>query len=120
MNQTWKEDFIEYLNVERGYTGLTAKDYAGRVNRVCKNDHINIDQLAQRIDDYIYKYEKRVYMDINQQKHNAPSNGLKRFKEYLNKCSSIPAKHVFDQNKKLCEMTLDEFNSFLKMLGVDK
>lgn len=84
------DDFQQWLK-SKGYTELTEKgnpstvyDYAKRVENVCKNENISLEELIKNIDTIVTKYnlggEKE---EAGQASHAAVINALKRFKEFL-------------------------------------
>ena len=77
----WKEEFIVYLK-NNGYTASVAKDYAGRIEKIIKDENITIQTLATEIDHWILEYKTGRYLSINKQKHYAPSSALIKFKDF--------------------------------------
>lgn len=85
------EEKFKYYLVEKGYSlktpsgkPSTVYDYIKRINRVCKWENINLDELAKNIHNVISMYdiggEKE---DFGHKSHNAVICALKRFSEFL-------------------------------------
>jgi hypothetical protein len=101
----WKEAFVEYLK-SNGYKPSVAKDYAGRIEKIIKDENITIQKLSAEIDLWIGEYKTGKYVIVNKQKHYAPSSALMKFKDfalttyrsYVSKPSETPyeqlAKHT--------------------------
>lgn len=80
------QTFYDYL-IRTGKTDNTAYDYTKRVERICKEFGIDVNDLYHRrsdysIDDLIGMYESGAKAEENREKHNAPLSALKRFKDY--------------------------------------
>ena len=79
--------FYDYL-IQTGKTEKTAYDYTKRVERICKEFDIDVNDLYHRrsgysIDDLIDIYWNGEKAKENKEKHNAPLSALKRFGEFM-------------------------------------
>lgn len=93
------QSFYDYL-IRTGKTENTSYDYTKRVERICKEFGIDVNDLYHRqsnysIDDLIGMYECGAKAEENKEKHNAPLSALKRFKDYMNQIIS----DKFDNDK---------------------
>ena len=77
----WKEDFIKYIE-NNGRKTSTAKDYAGRIEKILQEENMAVTQLVVEVDQWITEYKTGKYEDINKKRHNAPSRALEYFKAF--------------------------------------
>lgn len=83
------ERFYNYL-IRTRKTEKTAYDYVKRVERICKEFNIKVEDLFYRsssfsINDLIGIYSRGgVKSDENIKKHNAPLSALKQFRDFMN------------------------------------
>lgn len=77
----WKEDFIKYVE-NNGRKTSTAKDYAGRIEKILQEENMAVTQLVVEVDRWITEYKTGKYEDINKKRHNAPSRALEYFKAF--------------------------------------
>lgn len=77
----WKEDFMDYLKNE-GHTPGVVKDYAGRIERIIKDEGITVPELSAEIDRWIAEYKTGNKKGVNKTRHYAPSSALVKFKGF--------------------------------------
>ena len=80
--------FYEYL-LRTGKKPNTAYDYVKRVERICKENGISIEDLFYRrtgcsIEDLIGMYSSGNKVEENKKLHNAPLSALRQFKDFMN------------------------------------
>ena len=87
--------FGQYLK-QNGYSEFTPSgnkstvyDYQKRVERICKEEFLEINGLAMNIDEIIAKYDTGGSKEsFGKQSHDAYKNALKAFKHYLSDACS--------------------------------
>ena len=78
----WKDEFIKHLS-DNGCKPSTAKDYAGRIEKIINNEGVTVQELSARIDQWIEEYKTGRYASINKTSHYAWSSALIKFKAFL-------------------------------------
>ena len=78
----WKEAFIEHL-MRNGCKPSTAKNYAGRIERIINNEGVPIQKLSAGINQWSEEYKIGKYASINKSSHYAWSSALIKFKDFL-------------------------------------
>lgn len=89
-----RDQFKKYL-IQKGYKEKTesgkpstVEDYCKRIDFVCDVEHCSWDQLAQNIDEVVYRYDiGGSQEDTGNRSHRSVINALKRFQEY---CRLLP------------------------------
>jgi len=88
------EYFYLFL-IKNGKTPKTAYDYVKRVERICKEYKITVEDLFNRksgysINDLIGMYSPNgMKSDENKKKHNAPLSALKQFRDFMENRETI-------------------------------
>ena len=97
-----------YFLIKNGKTEKTAYDYAKRVERICKEFNISINDLFNRISSYsindlIGMYSKKgIKSEENIARHNAPLSALKQFRVFMN-CQDLADNGNEFEDLYLCE-----------------
>jgi hypothetical protein len=78
----WKDEFIKHLS-DNGCKPSTAKDYAGRIEKIINNEGVTVQELSARIDQWIEEYKTGIYASKNKTSHYAWSSALIKFKNFL-------------------------------------
>ncbi len=88
------EKFQNYL-IKQGYSEFTPSgkpstvyDYEKRIKRICEREGISINQLADKIDVYVKKYDTfGSEEEFGKGSHSSFINALKKFEEFMKELS---------------------------------
>ena len=76
------QNFKNWL-IENNYKINTAKDYEGRIERLCKKENISLDTLVQNITNILPQYETGDKYDYGNRSHTSVKQALRRFNKFL-------------------------------------
>ena len=77
------QNFKIYL-LNQNYKPLTAEDYQGRIERLCRKEKMNLDTLVKNITSILPEYEKTGKKHAyGKRSHSSVLNALRRFSEFL-------------------------------------
>ena len=69
--------------IENNYKINTAKDYEGRIERLCKKENISLDMLIANIANILPEYETGDKYDYGNRSHTSVKQALRRFYKFL-------------------------------------
>ena len=69
--------------IENNYKINTAKDYQGRIERLCKQENITLDTLVANIENILPIYEVGEKYDYGNRSHTSVKQALRRFNKFL-------------------------------------
>lgn len=83
------DNFIDYLR-KKGYAEFTLSgnkstiyDYAGRIEKVCKNEKMSLEKLSENIDRFCIEYDYNGSKEhLGAISHRAVINALKAFRDF--------------------------------------
>ena len=77
------KNFENWL-LENKYSALTAADYMGRIERLCRNNKYTVEHLIKNISVILQEYEKNgKKYSFGKRSHYSVFNALKRFQTFL-------------------------------------
>lgn len=77
------KNFENWL-LENKYSALTAADYMGRIERLCRNNKYTVEHLIKNISVILPEYEKNGKKhSYGKRSHYSVLNALKRFQTFL-------------------------------------
>ena len=74
--------FYQYL-IEDYKTEKTAYDYVKRIERICKEMNLSVDEVKNYLNNLICMYSDGEKREINKKQHNAPLSALKQLKNFF-------------------------------------
>ena len=69
--------------IQNNYKINTAKDYEGRIERLCKKENMSLDTLIQNIENILPQYETGDKYDYGNRSHTSVKQALRRFNKFL-------------------------------------
>ena len=69
--------------IENNYKINTAKDYEGRIERLCKKENITLENLVANIENILPEYEAGEKYDYGNRSHTSVKQALRRFNKFL-------------------------------------
>ena len=69
--------------IENNYKINTAKDYQGRIERLCKKENITLDTLVANIENILPIYEVGEKYAYGNRSHTSVKQALRRFNKFL-------------------------------------
>lgn len=69
--------------IAQNYKINTAKDYQGRIERLCKKENITLDTLVANIENILPEYEVGKKYDYGNRSHTSVKQALRRFNKFL-------------------------------------
>lgn len=70
--------------LQQKYSALTAADYTGRIERLCRNNKYTLEHLIKNISNILPEYEKNGKKhSYGKRSHYSVLNALKRFQTFL-------------------------------------
>lgn len=69
--------------IENNYKINTAKDYEGRIERLCKQENITLDTLVANIANILPEYETGDKYTYGNRSHTSVKQALRRFNKFL-------------------------------------
>ena len=69
--------------IENNYKINTAKDYQGRIERLCKQENISLETLVANINSILPIYETGDKYDYGNRSHTSVKQALRRFNKFL-------------------------------------
>ena len=69
--------------IENNYKINTAKDYQGRIERLCKQENITLENLVANINSILPIYEVGEKYDYGNRSHTSVKQALRRFNKFL-------------------------------------
>lgn len=69
--------------IENNYKINTAKDYEGRIERLCKQENITLENLVANIENILPIYEVGEKYDYGNRSHTSVKQALRRFNKFL-------------------------------------
>ena len=69
--------------IENNYKINTAKDYQGRIERLCKQENISLETLVQNITTILTQYETGDKYDYGNRSHTSVKQALRHFNKFL-------------------------------------
>lgn len=76
------QDFKNWL-IQNNYKINTAKDYEGRIERLCKKENVSLDTLVANIENILPQYETGDKYDYGNRSHTSVKQALRRFYKFL-------------------------------------
>ncbi len=76
------QDFKNWL-IQNNYKINTAKDYEGRIERLCKKENITVDTLVANIANILLEYETGDKYAYGNRSHTSVKQALRRFNKFL-------------------------------------
>ena len=69
--------------IENNYKLNTAKDYQGRITRLCKYENISLETLTQNINTILPQYEFGEKYSYGSRSHTSVKQALRHFNKFL-------------------------------------
>lgn len=69
--------------IQNNYKINTAKDYQGRIKRLCKQEKISLETLVVNIENILPIYEVGEKYDYGNRSHTSVKQALRRFNKFL-------------------------------------
>ena len=69
--------------IENNYKINTAKDYQGRIERLCKHENISLETLTQNINTILPQYETGEKYFYGNRSHTSVKQALRHFNKFL-------------------------------------
>lgn len=77
------QDFKNWL-IQNNYKINTAKDYEGRIERLCKKENISLDMLVENIANVLPQYElSGAKSEYGRMSHESVKQALRHFNKFL-------------------------------------